>query len=74
VVVDVTNHGPTIPPELLGHVFEPFRRGVHQGGEGGLGLGLFIARHVVGAHGGTLIVRSEEDETCFTVRLPRRRG
>ncbi len=74
VVVEVTNQGPPIPPELIAEVFEPFRRGVHQTGEGGLGLGLFIARHIIEAHGGSLAVRSAEGETCFTVRLPRRRG
>ncbi|WP_176069066.1 sensor histidine kinase [Anaeromyxobacter diazotrophicus] len=75
VVVEVSNRGPIIPPELVGHVFEPFRRGVHPGGEGGgLGLGLFIARHIVAAHGGELTLRSDAGETCFTVTLPRRRG
>lgn len=73
LVVEVSNRGPTIPPELLAHVCEPFRRGLHAGGEGGLGLGLFIARHIAAAHGGALAVRSAEGETCFALRLPRRR-
>ena len=37
----------------------------------GLGLGLFIAREMVGAHGGTIEVRSTEGEgTTFVIRLP----
>ena len=73
VALRVHNEGPPIPPELLQEAFEPFRRGV-AGGEGGsLGLGLFIVREVVRAHGGTVEVASAAGEgTTFTVRLPTR--
>jgi PAS domain S-box-containing protein len=56
-------------------VFEPFRRGelVRPGGKDGLGLGLFIARSIAKAHGGTLEVRSAPGErTVFTLALPLR--
>jgi signal transduction histidine kinase len=72
-VLRVHNEGPPIPDDVLAHVFEPFRRGV-AGGEGGsLGLGLFIVREVVRAHGGTVEVTSAPGEgTTFTIRLPSR--
>lgn len=38
----------------------------------GLGLGLYIAREIAKAHRGGIGARSEQDETVFTVRLPRR--
>jgi signal transduction histidine kinase len=74
VLLEVHNEGPPIPAELLPALFEPFQRGVGAGsGKGGsLGLGLFITRRIVEAHGGAIAVRSEAGAgTTFTVRLPR---
>nr|WP_225937809.1 PAS domain-containing sensor histidine kinase [Myxococcus sp. RHSTA-1-4] len=72
-VLEVHNHGDPIPPELQPHLFEPFRRGPHTPGRRGLGLGLYIAHEIVRAHGGTLTVRSSQEEgTTFTVSLPPR--
>ncbi|EPX55020.1 hypothetical protein D187_009526 [Cystobacter fuscus DSM 2262] len=74
VVITVHNHGPPIPPELLPVLFEPFRRGPGSGpsNRDGLGLGLYIVRQIVLAHGGQLEVSSSADKgTTFTVRLPR---
>ena len=72
-VLEVTNDGPTIPAGELAHMFEPFKRGSNAGAaSGSMGLGLFIAREVVVAHGGTIQVDSQPGRgTCFTVRLPR---
>jgi signal transduction histidine kinase len=72
VICDVHNGGPAMSEETLAHLFEPFQRGARAGGSRGMGLGLYIARHIVQAHGGTLEVRSSSQEgTTFTVRLPR---
>ncbi|WP_395844906.1 PAS domain S-box protein [Archangium violaceum] len=67
------NAGRAIPPEVLSHLFEPYRRGPEAGARhGSLGLGLFITRQIVLAHEGDLHVRSTPEEgTTFTVRLPR---
>ena len=72
----VHNHGSPIPEDLLPHVFEPFRSGPQEASNAGdsMGLGLFIVREIVRAHGGTVEAESDaEHGTTFTVRLPRRR-
>ncbi|MGZ5967061.1 MAG: ATP-binding protein [Polyangiales bacterium] len=74
VVVDVHNAGKPISADALEAIFEP-RVGVasqQDDGKSGLGLGLFIAKHIVTAHGGSIDARSSANEgTTFRVRLPR---
>jgi PAS domain S-box-containing protein len=72
VLLSVHSRGSPIAPEARATLFEPFRRGAREAGRGGgLGLGLFIVREVVRAHGGGVEVESDEGGTTFTVRLPR---
>lgn len=73
VAVEVFNHGPPIPSEALPTLFDPFRRASSsRSDEGSVGLGLYIARQIVLAHGGALEVASSADAgTRFTVRMPR---
>jgi phosphoserine phosphatase RsbU/P len=73
VRLSVTNRGRVIPPELIERLFEPFQQGTDgaSSGRGKLGLGLFIVREIVRAHGGTIDVRSADDLTTFAVGLPR---
>ena len=71
VVVDVTDAGPGIAREHRKLIFEKFGRAKTDGGKPGTGLGLFIARSIVEAHGGTLDVRSTTGRgATFTVELP----
>ncbi len=73
----VHNEGTPIPADKMPRLFEAFVRGDGSapGHEQGLGLGLFIVKQIVLAHGGTVEVRSDETSgTAFTVRLPRRSG
>jgi phosphoserine phosphatase RsbU/P len=75
VTLSVHNEGPAIPAELLPAMFDPFRRQARRTSRNsdGLGLGLFICRELVAAHGGDISVQStDEAGTTFTVRLPRR--
>jgi signal transduction histidine kinase len=72
VEISVRDHGPGIPPEQQKLIFEKFGR-VNHGGKSkpGAGLGLFIARSIAEAHGGTLDVESEPGAgATFTLRLP----
>jgi PAS domain S-box-containing protein len=74
VHVEVHNTGPAIPSELLHRLFDPFRRGTRESRKKeteGLGLGLYISREIVLAHGGDIEARSSAPEgTTFTVTLP----
>ena len=71
LVLEVANGG-TIAPDLLPHLFDPFRgRERAPGRQQGLGLGLFIAHQIVRAHGGRIDVSSQDGVTRFRVLLPR---
>ena len=70
VEISVSNTGDPIPSTALEHLFEPFFRATHQSGQGGLGLGLYIASEIAKVHNGTLLVASSPDETRFTFRMP----
>jgi signal transduction histidine kinase len=72
--IDVHNPGPPIAADLQPTLFEAFRRRAPVAGRNGrhLGLGLYIAREILRAHGGTIDVQSpDRDGTTFTVILPR---
>jgi signal transduction histidine kinase len=75
VALDVKNRGAPLSPAALVSMFEPLKRGAASdqstGGETHLGLGLFVAREIVRAHGGEIQVRSLDGETIFAVRIPR---
>lgn len=77
VHVDVHNHGEPIPLEVQARVFDPFRRGATPRMEAaaiqGLGLGLYIAREIVRAHGGEIVLHSDESGTTFSTSWPRRK-
>ena len=49
-VLEVSNSGPVVPPDLLPRLFEPFQRGAGRTGSAGVGLGLSIVEAVARAH------------------------
>jgi signal transduction histidine kinase len=74
VILEVQDSGPGIPEHQLSKVFDRFYR-VEAGrsrDSGGTGLGLSIAQWSVEIHGGSVSVKSPQDEGCtFAVLLPR---
>ncbi len=71
VLVDVVDAGPGIPREHRRLIFEKFGRAKTDGAKPGTGLGLFIARSIAEAHGGSLEVSSSPERgSTFTLTLP----
>jgi signal transduction histidine kinase len=76
ISISVHNDGSPIPADKTATIFESLTRGQNAGaeeqGSTHLGLGLFIAKKIITAHGGTIgVVSSAEAGTTFTVQLPR---
>jgi chemotaxis family two-component system sensor kinase Cph1 len=66
----VTDEGPGVNPEQLPHLFERYWQ-AHPSARGGAGLGLYIAKGIVEAHGGT--IRAEQESglgATFRFTLP----
>jgi PAS domain S-box-containing protein len=69
--IRVRDSGIGIEPRALPRIFERFERAVSGRKYGGLGIGLYITRQIVEAHGGSIDVSSRVGEGSeFTVRLP----
>jgi NtrC-family two-component system sensor histidine kinase KinB len=72
--VEVEDQGPGIPESALGRIFQRFQRLSHDAVRStrGLGLGLYIVRNVVRAHGGSVRAESEGEGmgSRFIVTLP----
>jgi signal transduction histidine kinase len=70
----VTDHGPGIQPAHLNRIFDPFwqAEGTYQRAQGGVGLGLTIAKRLVDSLEGSFTVESEPGQgSTFAVTLPR---
>ena len=68
VMVEIVDDGPGIPAEIRSRIFDPFftTKGVGEG----TGLGLDVARRLVGRYEGTIEVESRSGRTVFRVQLP----
>lgn len=72
VVIEVRDDGPGIPEEEIGLVFDKFYRLKRNQRVSGSGLGLYICRAIVEAHGGRISVRNGSPGAVFTVQIPRK--
>jgi signal transduction histidine kinase len=69
--ISVTDAGPGLSPEEAEHIFDKFRRGSNAQGRDGCGLGLYVSRVIVEAHGGRIAVdRSPIGGSRFHFYLP----
>ncbi len=68
----VRDHGPGVPDDLLGAIFEPFFRveGHRSRASGGIGLSLAIARRAVDLHQGRIIARNATPGLLITIEIP----
>ena len=73
VAIQIRDHGPGVPDDAFSSLFDPYVRLVHgrEQNEGGLGLGLGIARSVIESHGGQLILENHpQGGLVATIKLP----
>jgi len=73
IEIRIRDHGPGVPDNAFGSLFEPYVRLAHgrDRNENGMGLGLGIARDIVHAHGGELLLANHpEGGLAATIRLP----
>lgn len=68
VIIEVCNNGPTIPSDVMEHIFVPF----FTTKEKGTGIGLSVSRQIMRLSGGSLTVKSDANtkQTCFTLTFP----
>lgn len=74
--LEVTNYGRVIAPAVRKNLFRPFWRGARKRSHSsGLGLGLYIVKQIVDAHGGSIdVVSDQERGTTFTVVFEKHTG
>jgi two-component system, OmpR family, sensor histidine kinase RstB len=74
VEISVSDNGLGIPVDERERVFEPFYRRTRAGDNAGAGLGLALVRQIARRHGGEAqCVRTGDERSCFSVRIPIRR-
>jgi two-component system C4-dicarboxylate transport sensor histidine kinase DctB len=66
VLVEVADDGPGVSPEIAARIFDP----LVTGRSGGSGLGLALARRIVAAHGGSIVLADSQAGACFRIRIP----
>ncbi len=66
LIVEITDDGPGIPPQIASEVFEPFV----SGRENGTGLGLALVSKIISDHDGWISVDSVPGRTTFRISLP----
>ena len=71
IVIKVMNKGDVIAEEEIEQIFQPFFRSANASDVKGFGLGLALAKRIIGLHKGVIEVESDiEKGTCFIIILP----
>ncbi len=71
LLFQVTDHGTGIHEEAMAHLFERFYRSEGETARGGMGLGLYISKQIIDAHGGQIWAESKFGEgSTFSFTLP----
>jgi nitrogen fixation/metabolism regulation signal transduction histidine kinase len=65
MILQVSDNGRGIPPELMDDIFVPFFTTKQKGS----GIGLSLSRQIIRLHGGSMTVQSEPGNTVFTIRI-----
>ena len=68
IVVKIKDNGGGIPSEVLPKIFNPFESTKE---EGGMGIGLNVAKRIIDDHDGKIIASNSEDGAVFEVYLPK---
>ncbi|HRE50907.1 MAG TPA: ATP-binding protein [Flavitalea sp.] len=75
VIIEVSNNGETIPEGEREQIFQPFYRSASASGIGGFGLGLALAKRIIGLHKGAIFLESGYSSgTTFIIHLPSYHG
>lgn len=67
-IIHIKNNGRMIPPEVASQIFVPFFTTKEQGS----GIGLSISRYIMRMHGGTISLRTTDEETQFSLYFPKK--
>jgi signal transduction histidine kinase len=70
ISISVSNRGDVIAEQEIQQIFQPFYRGEHAMEIKGFGLGLPLAKRIIGLHKGEIQVESGLTGTCFIISLP----
>jgi len=68
VSIDISNTGPTMSPDLISRLFEPFY--TTKAPNKGIGLGLYIAYNIIKDHGGFIIAENKNNLVIFRILIP----
>lgn len=73
LIINISNKSKTLKNKELDKIFDKFYRVDYSRNTklGGSGLGLAIAKEIIKLHNGTITVKSENEKTTFTIKLPK---
>ncbi|RYZ94183.1 MAG: HAMP domain-containing histidine kinase [Moraxellaceae bacterium] len=70
LIIEVCNEANEIDPDVVTHLFSPFKKSSSTRGRTGLGLGLYITKEIIHGHGGQLTYHYRTPHVVFRMLLP----